>query len=318
MKKIFINLFFLICLFSALLFISFHYSEKDSGIGTFYLNAYDTVSYAKLKKLAQSIEKEGFRVKLSAKDHFQSGLINIYASEDFANLPPVLDEKTINFLWLPFVSQNETEKLRPFDVIVVKSMPSFLHLKAINVRTAYIPDAIDISAEKKEPINKDYPMYYGDNDLGFSLALFLAGPTNLKIDVYGEGFSGVWPENSISQNSAQPTDFQQYPLVLADQSDEDIYNEIVNQRIITIIENGGLPYVRYNSGIEKMFGDVIPMYHNKDNFLPGITALLRNPQEILNRRTSLLQLAKQWSSENQAKKFIELADIMKRKLISQK
>ena len=63
-----------------------------------------------------------------------------------------------------------------------------------------------------------------------------------------------------------------------------------------------------------MFGDTIPMYRNETAFLPEIKRLLNNPQEILARRKSLLKTAEQWSATSQAKKFIELADIMKKKM----
>lgn len=284
----------------------------------FYLNAYDDVSYKNLEKLAQNLKKQKVKVVLSTKDHFKSGLINIYASENIDKLPPVADQKAINFLWLSRINRNDMDSFRPYDVIVVKNMPDFSHLKAINVRTAYIPDAIDITSKKFAAISEDYPMYYGNNDTGFSLALYLAGPTDLNIDVYGSGFSGYWPENELMNREANSYDFQRYPLVLVDQTDDDIRDELINQRIITVIENGGLPYVRYNSGIAKMFGDTIPMYQNESSFLPEIKQLLANKNEISARRNTLIYKSQQWSSSSQAKKFIELADIMKRKMDASK
>lgn len=304
---IFISLCFLFC--SKVIDIT---PKKETDV--FYLNAYDDISYSNLQKLASSIQKEGISVNLSDKNHFQSGLINIYATSDIKNLPPVLDESAINFLWIPKVTSNIMEQLRSYDVIVVKTMPSFYHLKAINVRTAYIPDAVNITAEKFPAFSHEYPMYYGDNDLGFSLALYLAGPTDLKIDIYGKGFSGLWTESDIMKEPAKNDDFTRYPLILADQADEDIKDEILSQRLIKIIENGGLPYIRYNAGVEKMFGDIIPMYHTDTAFLPEIKRLLASPEDIAERRISLLKASKQWNSSSQAKKFIELATIMKQKM----
>ena len=311
MKKIFVILSFFIVFCLALFYLP-RFTRTSSDV--FYLNAFDNTSYKNLEKLGQALKKQGINIILSAKNQFQSGLINIYATEDVDKLPPVINQNAINFLWVPRINRNDMESFRPYDVIIVKNMPDFSHLKAINVRTAYIPHAINITSDNFSAINKDYPMYYGDNDGGFSLALYLAGPTDLKIDVYGKGFSGLWTESDLMKETATPQDFQRYPLVLADQSDDDIRDEIINQRIITIIENGGLPYIRYNNGIVKMFGDTIPMYRNETAFLPEIKRLLNNPQEILARRKSLLKTAEQWSATSQAKKFIELADIMKKKM----
>ena len=103
-------------------------------------------------------------------------------------------------------------------------------------------------------------------------------------------------------------------IILADQADEDIKDAILSQRLIKIIENGGLPYIRYNAGVEKMFGDIIPMYHTDTAFLPEIKRLLASPEDIAERRISLLKASKQWNSSSQAKKFIELATIMKQKM----
>ncbi len=313
MKKIFVTLSIFIGICLVLFYLSNLTRAADK---VFYLNANDDVSYWHLEKLAQALKKQGINVILSTKNQFQNGLINIYATENVDDLPPVTDQNAINFLWIPRVNKNEMEAFRPYDVIVVKNVPDFSHLKAINVRTAYIPNAIDVNAHEFSAISKDYPMYYGDNDLGFSLALYLAGPSDLKVDVYGKGFSGYWTESELMNKSAEPRDFQRYPLVLADQTDDDIRDEIVSQRIISIIENGGLPYVRYNNGIAKMFGDTVPMYSYEKSFLPEIKRLLANPKEILERRNDLSQKSKQWSSISQAKKFIELAEIMKKKMRS--
>jgi len=279
-----------------------------------YVNAQDMGTYSKMQKLTEAFKKNEREVFLSGKENFKSGLFNLYAASDINNLPKVLDEKAINILFLPDAANNMSQILRPYDVIVVENMSSFAHLKAINMRTAFIPPAVDIRYKHLKNPHKNYPMFYGNNDNGFSLSLYLAGPTDLKVDVYGRGFSGYWSEGDIIAPTASGDDFQRYPLVLIDQSEEDIKNETVNSRIIEVIEQGGLPYLRYNSGVAKMFGEAVPMYMTQEEFLPEIKRLLNSPKEIQERKEAIRRIAEGWSSDSQAKKIIELFDVMKKKM----
>lgn len=294
-------------------FLGFMAYRPQNTLDTIYLNANDDEALIRLQKLATGLEKLKQPYILSSQGNFKSGKFNVYATSDFNNLPMVIDNKAINFLWIPTVEQQTPEPLRPYDVIVVENMPSFSYLKAINVRTAYIPKAINVTAVDVSP-ELDYPMYYGDNDNGFSIALFLAGPTDLKVDVYGKGFEGYWSHDEIMKEAPKEEDFQRYAVVLADQADNFIRDELMPQNIVEIIEKGGLPYLRYNHGINKMFGDIIPMYMNENEFLPNLKHLLGNPREIKSRREMLRLMVKNWDSLSQARKFIELMSIMEKKI----
>lgn len=287
-------------------------SSDDNEV--IYLNANDMISYGKMQKLAAALKKNGKKVVLSGRENFKSGLFNLYAVSDTQNMPAILDNKAINMLWVPKVTEDMPEVLRPCDVVVVESVASFTHLKAINMRTAFIPPAVDVRYKSTKNPSKNYPMFYGNNDNGFSLSLYLAGPTDLKVDVYGTGFSGYWAESDIIAETANTNDFQRYPLVMIDQSEEDIRDEVVNTKIIEVLEQGGLPYLRYNTGVAKMFGEAVPMYMSQDEFLPEIKRLLNSPNELRERKEAIRQIANGWSSDSQAKKIIELFDVMKKKM----
>ncbi|MBS5834732.1 MAG: hypothetical protein KIC51_06385 [Acetobacter sp.] len=193
-----------------------------------------------MQELAQALRKTGTEVVLSGKGSFATGDFNLYAADNIGNLPEVADRNAINVLWLPMVQgSDDAARLRSFDVVVVKSIAAFGHLKAINVRTAYIPDAINIkNPANRRPNNK--AMFYGDNR-GFSLPLYLAGRADMSVDVYGKGFENVWPTDEIMPDTPQPEDFQTYSAVLLDQSDEAVRDELVSPQVIEVIENGGLP-----------------------------------------------------------------------------
>jgi len=305
----------MICLSLILLGVGIYYFTTKPAAKTFYLNAYDENSYMIFHKLSNVLKKEGVNAIVSDRDHFQSGKFNIYASENEDDLPQVLDKNAINFLWVPKVKQDTPEPLRPFDVIVVRSAASFSHLKAINVRTAYIPEAFDVTS-KKSNNPKSKLMFYGDNDKGFSLSLYLAGPTDLKIDVFGKGFEGFWGYDEIMKEPVKEENFREYALALADQSEEDIRDELINTQIIKIIENGGVPYVRYNQGVYRIFGDYLPMYHSETEFLPLIKKLLAHPEKVRSYRDKIREIAKDWDTRSQAKKFIELFEVMEKKMIA--
>lgn len=155
-------------------------------------------------------------------------------------------------------------------------------------------------------------MFYGDNR-GFSLPLYLAGRADMSVDVYGKGFENVWPTDEIMPDTPQPEDFQTYSAVLLDQSDEAVRDELVSPQVIEVIENGGLPYLRFTSGLQNFRGKHWPMYGNEQEFAAGLRELEQNPALVQQRRAALRETAKQWDSVSQAQKFVEIFAIMQQK-----
>lgn len=316
MKKIiqFMTLFILIfAIFCCIFMLFFNKNEQKFDEKTYFFNAFDEDSYIKLQELKNSFETLGKKVKLSKQGNFASGKFNLYAAKSIVNLAQVKDKKAINILWLPDFKEENPEVLREFDVIVVENMPSFTHLKAINVRTAFIPSAINVIKKAQNKFEKEV-MFFGEAEDGNSLALSLAGPTDLQIDVYGHDFRRTWPVKDIVREFVKADDFQRYGLVLLDQSEEELSRGALNKRLRTVIENGGLPVIVYNGGVEKIFGKVIPMYFNTEGFLPLMKSLLVNPQDIMDRKRKIREIAQSWNSESVAKKFIEVFDVMERKM----
>lgn len=314
MKRVFIAAVLLLCMAGGMFF---YYARPIETADAFYFSAADLSAKEELKGLAKAFEAQGKKVTLSDAKEGKSGKFNLYGASDVNHLPKVLDKGAINILWLPAVLPlQDPEMLKDFDVIVVKHIPGFSHLKAVNARTAYIPDAVDITQTANKSAFLDKAMYWGDNE-GFSLALFLAGPlADAKVDVFGKGFDGVWPADDIKGDMPGAQDFLNYNLVLVDQSDDDIKDELVNKKIIETINKGGLPFVRFNYGIEKMFGNAVPMYRNEQEFASEFRRLMRAPEEILKRREALKLIAdREWSSIKQAQKFIEIFEIMEKKRI---
>lgn len=268
--------------------------------------------YRQAVKLQKAFQEIGKEVTLSDMQKMQSGNFNLYIAESLDNLPKVLDTNAINILWIPVVRQDDdVALLRAFDVIVVKSMASFNHLKAINVRTAFIPDAFNIkSLPQRQPNGR--AMFYGDN-VGFSLSLYLAGRKEHSLDVYGKGFEKLWPKDEIKGTSPSLDDFAQYSAVLTDQSDEDLSDEIINAKIIEIIENGGVPLLRFNSAVYKIFEEGLPLYHDEQEFIQLLTRLEQDPTFVLQIRQNLMMIAQRWNSVSQAQKFAEIFNIMQKK-----
>ena len=268
--------------------------------------------YRQSKKLQQAFNDIGKEVILTDMKHAQSGNFNLYIAESLNNLPKVLDPNAINILWLPMVYEtDDVSPLRPFDVVVVKSLLAFDHLKAINVRTAFIPDAINI---KDFPLSRPTKkaMFYGDNN-GFSLSLYLAGRNKQGIDIYGKGFENLWPKEEIKASAPSLNDFSQYAVVLVDQSDDTIRDEFLDERVIEVIENGGVPFLRFNNGIYKIFGEALALYHSENEFNLLLNQMKNNPKFIMQIRQNLRQISQKWNSVSQAQKFSELFEIMQKK-----
>lgn len=313
MKKTVIIIFSILFLMIVGIGLYMHVVKNDQ---TIYLNAHDDISYHNLALLKKYMVQNNRSALLSAKGASRSGKYNLYTAPDIKHLPQVLDDNAINILWLDVLENNEKiELLRPFDVIVVKGMPAFNFLKAINVRTAYIPNAINIQQIKRAETLRN-AMYFGYDGNSHSLTAYLIKNNKINLDVYGKNFEKLLPYGNIIAEKPEHTDFRNYALVLTDQSDEEIKNELVNQNIIQIIENGGLPYVRYNPGIEKMFGNIIPMYHNENEFVALYTYLSHSPDEQNYKWLNLQKECNNWNSDTQAKKFIELFEVMQKKRIT--
>ena len=288
----------------------------EEGSQAIHINVNDLAIsplYRKTQKLADALKQSGTETRLGGKEDFTSGDFNLYIARDTKSLPEVLDKKAINILWLPMFSGAEDPALlRAFDVIVVKSMAAFNHLKAINVRTAYIPEAIDIKKSRFKRKPESRAMFYGDNT-GFVLPLYLAGRQNMSLDIYGKGFAGAWPAEELKGDYPDPAGFSRYAAVLIDQSEEEIRDELINPKIIEVIENGGLPYIRFNSGVYKIFGEALPMYHSEQEFIDGMRDLLQNPAKGQHIRAELQKKAAQWNSLSQAEKFKEIFRLMENK-----
>ncbi len=285
-------------------------AHRDMGYAVIHVS--ENKPAQQMIKLQEAFKKEGKNISFSIRPNRSSGKFNIYTATDIQHLPEVADQSAINFLWIDKLKSDESpEKLRPFDVIVVKNMPAYQHLKAVNVRTAFIPDAVDVKDSEKAS-QTERTMFWGDGN-EFSVSLSMAGHEKIKLDVYGIGFEGQWPIDEIKGTMPSETDFRSHPLVLVDQSDEDILHQTINPRIMTILENGGIPYLRYNPAIEKLFGKMVPMYHNDNEFQEQLKYLPAHLFEIEERRAAIKHLAKRWNSHSQARKFIELFEIMDRK-----
>lgn len=269
-------------------------------------------TFLKAQKLASAFNKEGKTTVVSDAGHFKSGNFNLYFAEDLKHLPKVKDLEAINVLYIPMVNEgDDPELLREFDVVIVKSMAAFEYLKAINVRTAYIPDAVDIKTFRRMEANGKV-MFYGENK-GLTLPLYLAGRNGLKLDVYGTGFEKNWPLDEIKGAAPQSLDFCRYSAVLLDQDETFIRDELINEKIIETLENGGLPMIRYNRGVERLFGEAVIMYHGETEFIELLAHIKESPFETAERREALYKIAQGLSSHSQALKFNEIFEIMEKK-----
>ena len=278
-----------------------------------FLGAPHTNSYKKAHKLVKNLRQKGVKTYFNTKDNSKTGNINLYIADTNLDINIAVDNEAINILWIPYVDPNEEYDLyRKFDVVIVKSVPSYSHLKAINVRTAYIPDAFDVKLNDYK-YKKD-SAYWGDNTRQ-SLALSLA--KDKKIDIFGKKWNHtIYYRKVVKNDNIKLSDFNDYAIVLVDQDDrEDIVKELVNDNIIELISAGFVPFIRYNEGVKAIFKNTIPMYYNPEDFHNKYDNIVNNKNKILNIKENIYNIAKNWSSSSQADKFIEIFSIMQKKRI---
>ncbi len=320
MKKYYIK--FAIFLFLAFLFAFLAikckgYFFNNNGLDdVLYINTQfekNTEDFDKIKRLSRAFDEIGVKVEIKPIDKHKSGKYNLYVAENKTNLPKVLDLDAINVLWVPYVDTNTNiEMYRDFDVIVVKSNSSFTYLKAINARTAFIPDAIDMKKVENKTNNRI--LYYGDNR-DFSLAMYLT--KNYDIDIIGKGWKHTEFYKKVKKDNPSKNDFSEYFVVLVDQSDEEIANYILSKDFIKVLENGGVPVIRFNPGVSRLFDDRVIMYHNENDFHKTINELMTNKDIVHKVKSSLYAKPDTWNTLSVANKFTEIFQIMKKKRINQ-
>lgn len=251
--------------------------------------------------LKKAFKQEGKRVKVVSTSAQQSGRFNLYIAQSLSSLPKVVDANAINLLWIPFVAEKDNpEVLRPFDVVVVKSPAAFRHLKAINVRTAYIPDAFEIPHISEVTKPNGRALFWEKNTASNLIDLPAEHKHNPKIDM-------------VKRSAPNKNDFASYSVILFEQKLSDLEQETFDFHFIETISNGGLPFILYNNGVERIFSNIIPMYRNDAEFRQGLDFLLNNPREVLIRKELLHQVTKNWTAQTQAQKLVEIFEVMEKK-----
>lgn len=318
MKKNYIKIAVFLFLISLVIFgglkyeiYNFKYKSADKLI---FINTQfekNSDDYKKLKHLAKQFDKTEFKAVIYPANKHKSGKYNLYVINDSSSLPKVIDLEAINILWLPYVFDDDIEKYRDFDVIVVKSSSSFEHLKAINVRTAFIPDAIDMKKIEKKTNNR--VLYYGDY-IPNSLVMYLT--RNYDIDIIGKGWEKSSVKNKVIKNKISKDDFAKYLIVLVDQTDKEIAKNLINKNLITVLENGGFPFIRLNPGVGKLFDARIAMYFSEQDFHDTMHEFMRNKSTIKYIKNSLYAKLDEWDSLSVANKLAEIFQIMQKKRIN--
>ena len=281
------------------LFINAQYLKKD-------------VKFKRIKKLEKVLNQIGVDTVLNSKGEHKEGNINLYIAENKYDLPEVKDLDAINVLWFPYIDmEDDFEIFRKFDVVLVKSFASFLHLKAINVRTAFIPDAIDMKKVKDRKNNKRI-LYYGNNS-NFSLVLYLTKGND--VDIIGEGWEHTKYADKVIKTKINKSDFTSYPIILVDQTDEEIKKYLVNDKVTEVLENGGRLMIRYNPGVEKMYDDSILMYHNVEDFYDKFEKLKSKIENYGDFRDDFYDKSANFDTNSVANKIVEIFQIMKKKRI---
>ncbi len=268
--------------------------------------------YKKIKHLAEQFDKTEFKAVVNSANEHKSGKYNLYVINDNSSLPKVIDLEAINILWLPYIlSNDDIERYRDFDVIVVKSNSSFEHLKAINVRTAFIPDAIDMKKVEKKTNNR--VLYYGDYSPN-SLVMYLT--RNYDIDIIGKGWEKSGVKNKVIKNKINKDDFTKYLIVLVNQSDEEIAKNLINKDFIAVLENGGFPMIRFNPGVSKLFDAKVVMYYNEIDFHEKMNKFMHNEDAVKQTKDALYTKLDEWDSLSVANKLTEIFQIMQKKRIN--
>lgn len=324
---IFVNLFLILVLCfifgkNKIKFLEFEYNISFTGMfksnplkEKLYIHyPEDYTPKKEIQKLIKSFKDNGVSVKDCSNNPNARANLNLYIAKDKLNLEQNINTDAINVLWLPYVDNNDNPEIfEDFDVVVVRSFTSYFHLKSINMRSAFIPRAIDMPNISDIPLNNKI-MFWGDFEDKFSLSIHLT--KELDIDIYGKNWNQTIFDKKHKGNTIDKEIITPYNLVMLDQKDEEFEQNLINDKIFEVIEMGGIPFIAHNSGIERIFGNnSIPMFNNESSFLSYYNRLKNDKQEIKRIRNSMYNISKQWNSNAVALKFIEIFDIMKKKRI---
>ena len=220
----------------------------------------------------------------------------------------------INIIYLLFPTTAPLA-YKSFDFIAVASSkyPAILRKEGLNA--AYVPQFTNSSRFKPEPNEKlkSKLLFVGNAYHNFRLAVKYAVLNHFEIDVYGQGWEEFISKKMIKGEYVSNDDLHRYyssaDIVLNVHRDDMLQNSFISNRTFDVTASGGFLVSDYIPEIEEIYGDLIPMYHNSEDYGQIVRYYLSHPEERKQKALKAREITlKNFTVEKIGERFLEEID----------
>lgn len=205
----------------------------------------------------------------------------------FKNTPDTFTYNTHAFL---------NNELEAFDLIATPAKATLDELKKHGYKAEFVPQFTN--SDKFKPTIADEQL---KTDLLFIGSVWYeresvkyALENGYDIDVYGLNWKGKIPDKYIKGEFVDNNDLPRYyssaKIVLSDHAEDLEEMGLVANRLYDVTASGAFVISEYSPYIEEIFGDSIPMFHNKEDFKELVDYYLAHPEERLKKAHQAQQI----------------------------
>lgn len=239
------------------------------------------------------------------------GAVNIFI---YGNVPFWPNKNGINIIYLLFPSTYYKD-YKLFDLTVTASLKYLTTLKNEGLSAAYIPQFTNTKRFYHQPREKlkSNLLFVGNSYRTFREAVKYAVLNHFKIDVYGKGWEEFISKDMIKGEFVPNDRLHRYyssaDIVLNVHRGDMLQNGFISNRIFDVTASGGFVVSDYMPEIEEVYGDLIPMYHNSEDYGQIVRYYLNHPEERRQKAQKAREITlKNFTVEKIGQRFLEEID----------
>lgn len=201
-----------------------------------------------------------------------------------------------------------------FDVLAVASPSYVKKLNDAGIKAIYVPQFTNPDKFYPQPDeNLMTDILFVGSNWHDRTSLRFALESGFDVDVYGYNWDGKIPDKMYKAPYVANKDLSRYyssaKIVLNDHRPDMKEAGFINNRIYDATASGALVISDYMPEIEETYGDLVPMYHNKEELAQLLTYYLSHEEERIQKAQAAREITlKYFTNKNAAKIIWEAAN----------